>query len=174
MSEVVRLQVPLKLAWALTIHKCQGLTLDFARISLKVRTVPICSATGDECEADRRGSYGILSPLDGVGSTSGIECQICERRIHFMQGMFAEGQAYVALSRVKALDGLEILDFAPGCAKVLLSPILTARSASCTPFCKRVLQHLMTCHPEICGACVVDLLGHMLIALRRTQKGRNK
>ena len=126
MSEVeaVRLQVPLKLAWALTIHKCQGLTLDFARISLKVRTEPICSATGDECEEDRRSSHILLSPLNGVVSTSGIECQICERRVHCMQGMFAEGQAYVALSRVKALDGLEILDFAPGCAKVSTLPIL--------------------------------------------------
>ena len=62
------LQVPLKLAWALTIHKCQGLTLALAKVSLK--------------------------------------------------GVFAEGQAYVALSRVRSREGLQILDCSPNCVKV--------------------------------------------------------
>jgi ATP-dependent DNA helicase PIF1 len=57
-------QIPLLLAWALTIHKSQGATLDAAEID--------------------------------VGS-----------------GIFACGQTYVALSRVKSLDGLFLSSFDP-------------------------------------------------------------
>lgn len=58
-----RLQIPLKTAWAITVHKSQGMTLDSAIISTKT--------------------------------------------------MFADGQCYVALSRIRSIDGLYLNDFDP-------------------------------------------------------------
>ena len=62
-------QVPLKLAWGLTIHSSQGATLDTAEID--------------------------------IGS-----------------GVFEVGQTYVALSRVKSLDGLYLIGYDPTKIKV--------------------------------------------------------
>ena len=66
---VQRTQFPLILAYAVTIHKCQGLSLDCAIIDLSEK-------------------------------------------------IFADGMAYVALSRVRSLDGLHLTAFHPASIKV--------------------------------------------------------
>jgi ATP-dependent DNA helicase PIF1 len=66
---ISRAQIPLKLAYALTIHKCQGASVD--------------------------------SSLVDIGS-----------------GIFEFGQAYVALSRCRSIEGLYVYDFNPNSFKV--------------------------------------------------------
>lgn len=63
--DITYYQIPLVLAWAITIHKSQGASLDYAELDI-----------GDS--------------------------------------VFAEGQTYVALSRVRSLQGLFIKSFNPG------------------------------------------------------------
>ena len=61
--QLSRTQLPLILAWAVTIHKCQGQTIRYASVNL--------------------------------------------------DNAFAQGQGYVALSRVQSLDGLQVTNFHP-------------------------------------------------------------
>jgi len=62
----VTLQVPLKLAWALTIHKCQGLTLDYARISLKASTYREALSKAKSLPAWLASLSHVASPLKDI------------------------------------------------------------------------------------------------------------
>ena len=105
-SEVIRLQFPLTLAWATTIHKVQGLTLDKIVVDM---------------EGGQR---------------------------------FSRGQAYVAFSRVKALDGLYILNFDSSAIK---------KNEKVSQEMLRLHSKHLTCVPTL--KCHELLTSHVTIAL---------
>ena len=86
--------MPLRLAWAMTIHKGQGMSLDLVNVSLKY--------------------------------------------------VFAHGQAYVALSRARSLQGLHISDYNPDCVIVRPALLSVLHHTSIA-----VLQHCALGHARI-------------------------
>ena len=73
--DIMRVQFPMSLAWAFTVHKCQGISLDAAVLDLRPT-------------------------------------------------IFADGQAYVALSRVRTLDGVALLRFVDASVKMVSRDVL--------------------------------------------------
>ena len=93
-------QLPVRLAYAITIHKCQGMTLNKASLSLSS-----AFEFGKTCSAQLVLSHAVHYSRSFTES--------CLRN----WATYSIGQAYVALSRVQSLEGLRVLDFNPGAVK---------------------------------------------------------
>ncbi len=154
-----RVQTPLKLAWALTarpssvlpeaccvcalpsrklgcrtftpmkIHKCQGMSLDYCRVSLaKV------FATGQARTRARVFGTCVLA--------SSYICGAPDTRLHCAAPRCA--QAYVALSRARSMEGLELVGAArASCVRVdaTVSAFYAAVAAGCVP-CTHATCHM--------------------------------
>lgn len=94
-----RVQIPLCLAWALSIHKSQGQTLPKVRVDL-----------GKVFERGKDDEQ-VVRPLRMVLAVLTVLIFLCPTR---------PGQAYVALSRATTLEGLQVLNFDP--QKVMVHP----------------------------------------------------
>ena len=106
-----RLQLPLKPAWAVTIHKSQGMSLDAAAVqvhrSFATRRPPRCAPP----HTPPHPSHATPLPRHAMYTHRQTT------------GCFDAGMAYVAISRVRSLAGLRFRRLCPdslscaGCAK---------------------------------------------------------
>ncbi|KAG0609116.1 hypothetical protein M758_8G159100 [Ceratodon purpureus] len=81
-GECIRWQVPLKLAWALTIHKCQGMTLDYVVVNLQD-----IFAEGQVYVALSRARS--MAGLQVVGNCSAKDVRVSQKVIEFYKALAA-------------------------------------------------------------------------------------
>ena len=119
-----RIQIPLGLAWSLSIHKSQGQTLPKVRVDLgKVFEKGNCEAA--EISVLFNDRYYICKY--GGDHDANIVLSSCSL-----------GQAYVALSRATTLEGLQVLNFDR--RKVMVHPKVTEFYKSLRVFKRRVIK----------------------------------
>lgn len=89
-----RRQIPLILAWALSIHKCQG---------LKTKAIFVCTVvdSNDQVHSRARACVCVFCLSTKGMSLSNVQCEL--------GNVFTTGQAYVALSRARTLEGLSLI-----------------------------------------------------------------
>lgn len=117
------MQLPLDLAWAMSVHKSQGMTLDrwgpAAEPAGGTAAGPsrqlawLCCVPVALCLLGWQGwlCSGLLHPAlaTGRGHPYALSSLLLCRVEVSLERAFEPGMAYVALSRVKALEGLRIL-----------------------------------------------------------------
>ena len=107
-----RVQMPLRLAWAITVHKSQGQTLDkVSQIHRHSVSPSLC------CLHPTSYTHDSTSPSHAAEASPRCLCLVClpvlliQSPLHKVSvnlaGCFEKGQAYVAMSRARSFEGLQ-------------------------------------------------------------------
>ena len=120
-----RRQVPLGLGYALSIHRCQGMTLD--RVELDLRSAFECGQVRARPVLRHLPSRAIFCPASSSVLRHLLACHLHSRRLFHpcisggsLTSAVSASQVYVALSRCRSLQHIRVLGFDP--AKVKAHP----------------------------------------------------